>query len=60
MYLMITLSMQDAEIVVTKDYKSEGTLILRELKIYYKKLHINEIQGRKCIKGIISCKHNSF
>lgn len=52
--------MQDAEIVVTKDYKSEGTLILRELKIYYKKLHINEIQGRKCIKGLISCKHNSF
>ena len=55
MYLMITFSVQDTEIVVTKDYKSEGTLILKELKIYYKKLHSNEIHGRKCIKGITSC-----
>lgn len=52
---MIAFSVKDAGIAVTKDYKSKGTLILKELKVYYKKLHINKIQGRKCIKGITSC-----
>lgn len=44
---MITFSVQDTGIVVTKDYKSEEALILRELKVC-NKLRINKMESRKC------------
>ena len=45
---MITFSVQDTGIVITKDYKSEEALILKELKVCNKKLRINKMQSRKC------------
>lgn len=44
---MITFSVQDTGLVVTKDYKSEEALILKELKVC-NKLRINKMQSRKC------------
>lgn len=46
--LVKIFSAQDIGMVVIKDYKFEGTFILKELIVYYKKLYINEIQDREC------------
>lgn len=45
---MITVFVQNTWVVVMKDYKIKGALILKKLTVCYKKLYSNKMRGRKC------------